>query len=146
MRKVVLAILLYGVSVNAGAQSTAVTRDIDKIISLTNADYDMGKIPAGRPLEYNVTIKNISKDTLVLKEVKAGCGCTTPKYRTNEKILPGKSTFITLGFNGDAHGEFSKVADIYFNDGSLTKQVKFRGVAVSDSSVVKPAVPNANRR
>lgn len=145
MRKLLLGILLCGATVNSEAQSLPAPKNIDSMISLANADYDMGNIPSGRPLEYNVTIKNISKDTLVLKEVKAGCGCTTPKYRTNEKILPGKSTYITLGFNGDAHGGFSKVADIYFNDGSLTKQVKFRGVAVADSSVVKPAVSNANK-
>jgi hypothetical protein len=145
MRKVLLGMLLFGATVNCEAQSLPAPKNIDSMISLTNADYDMGNIPSGRPLEYNVTIKNISKDTLVLKEVKAGCGCTTPKYRANEKILPGKSTYITLGFNGDAHGGFSKVADIYFNDGSLSKQVKFRGVAVADSSVVKPRVSNANK-
>lgn len=108
-------------------------KDIDKMVQITNADYDMGRIPTGKPLEYNVSIKNISKDTVVLKEVKAGCGCTTPKYRTDEKIAPGKSTFITLGFNGSAVGQFEKTADVFFNDGSLFKQVKFRGNAVADS-------------
>jgi hypothetical protein len=145
MRKLLLAMLICGAAVNSEAQTSSPSRNIDSMISLTNADYDMGNIPTGHPLEYTVTIKNISKDTLILKEVKAGCGCTTPKYRTNEKILPGKSTYITLGFNGDAHGGFSKVADLYFNDGSLTKQVKFRGVAVADSSVAKPRVSNANK-
>ena len=145
MRKLLLAMLIWVTVANCEAQTPPASKNIDSIISLTNADYDMGNIPTGRPLEYNVTIKNISKDTLILKEVKAGCGCTTPKYRSNEKILPGKSTYITLGFNGDAHGGFSKVADLYFNDGSLTKQVKFRGAAVADSSVVKPRVSNANK-
>jgi hypothetical protein len=114
----------------AGAQDTSVTakKDIDKLVSVTNADYDMGKIATGKPLEYNVTIKNISKDTLVLQDVKVGCGCTSPKFRANEKILPGKSTYIVLGFNGDARGEFVKTADIVFGDG-LVKQVKFRGIA-----------------
>ncbi len=107
--------------------------DIDKFVTFINADFNMGKIPAGKPLEYNVTIKNISKDTLIIQEVKAGCGCTTPKYRSDETILPGKSTFITLGFNGDAHGVFSKFADIYFK-GGLTKQFKFNGETYTDST------------
>ena len=125
----------------AGAQTgQPAPKNIDKILSFSNADYDMGKISAGKPLEYNVVIKNISKDTVVLQDVKAGCGCTTPKYRAGEKILPGKSTYIVLGFNGDAHGEFIKTADIFFNNG-LTKQVKFHGTAMPDST----SIPATNR-
>ncbi len=138
MKRVVVFVYFLLAVIYAGAQDTTgvVKKDIDKIISITNADYDMGKISAGKPLEYNLTIKNISKkDTLVLQDVKVGCGCTSPKFRANEKILPGKSTLIVLGFNGDAHGEFVKTADILFNDG-LMKQVKFRGTAVSEKAVV----------
>jgi hypothetical protein len=120
-------------------QPTVPAKDITRYLSFTNADFDMGLIPAGKPLEYNVTIKNISRDTIRLLDVKAGCGCTTPKYRTGDLILPGKSIFITLGFNGSAVGEFSKTADLFFTD-SLTRQVKFRGFAVADSALQKPAI------
>ena len=118
-------------------------KDIDKIVSVSNADYDMGKIPVGKPLEYNLVIKNISKDTVILLDVKVGCGCTTPKFRAGESLLPGKSTFISLGFNGDAHGEFTKTADILFN-GGLTKQVKFHGITLSDSTNKPASVINNN--
>lgn len=130
MRKAVVFVCFLLCTLYAGAQDTAgiAKPDIDKLVSITNADYDMGKIAAGKPLEYNVTIKNISKDTLVVQDVKVGCGCTSPKYRANEKILPGRSIIIVLGFNGDARGEFVKTADIVFGNG-LIKQVKFRGVA-----------------
>ncbi len=114
-------------------------KDVDKILTISNADFDMGKIPAGKPLEYNLVIKNISKDTVILQDVKVGCGCTTPKFRAGETILPGKSTFINLGFNGDAHGEFTKTADILFNNG-LTKQVKFHGITYTDSTTNKSAI------
>lgn len=118
-------------------------KDIDKVLTITNTDYDMGKIPSGKPLEYKLVIKNISKDTVVLQDVKVGCGCTTPKFRAGERILPGKSTFISLGFNGGANGGFTKTADIIFNDG-LTKQVSFHGIALADSTTSKPppATPN----
>jgi hypothetical protein len=132
--------LLGFIYCNAQQPVVAPAKNIDQFASFTNADYDMGKIAAGKPLEFNVTIKNIGKDTLVLQDVKVGCGCTTPKFRTNEKIAPGKSTFIVLGFNGDAHGEFVKTADILFND-NMVKQVKFHGVTSSDSP---PPVSNNN--
>jgi hypothetical protein len=143
MKKIVMGGMVCFFAWKASAQ-TVITpaKDIDKMVLITNLDYDMGRIPSHRPLEFNVTIKNISTDTVVVKEVKAGCGCTTPKYRSNEKILPGKSTYITLGFNGDATGDFIKTADIFFNDGTLFKQVKFHGVAVVDSATVNKVAIN----
>lgn len=126
-------------SLNAQVGVT-VEKDINKLISFTNADFDMGKIPYGKPLEYTVTLKNISTDTLTVKEIKAGCGCTTPKYRSNEQLLPGGSTTIVLGFNGGAVGTFSKYADIYFSNG-LSKQLHFHGVAVADSTATQQQKP-----
>ncbi len=137
----VLAFLLLVTGVAFGQQMTGAvaSKDVTRYLSFTNDDYDMGKIPYGKPLEYNLTIKNISKDTVTLLSIKAGCGCTTPKYRANDLILPGKSIFITLGFNGGASGEFTKFADLYFNDG-MQKQVKFHGWAFADSTGAKSAV------
>ena len=136
MRKIFVIAMACFMGTTASAQGTVtatVTKDIDKMVSFTNINYDFGRIPSRKPVEYNVTIRNIGTDTLVLKEVKAGCGCTTPKYRSNEKIAPGKSTFITLGFNGDATGQFERTVDIYFNDDMMFKQAKFHGFAVADS-------------
>lgn len=134
-------LLILGMTAN-GQTNVSVENTIDKKLSFTNADFDMGKIPSGKPLEYKVTIKNISKDTLELQDVKVGCGCTTPKFKSGEKILPGKSTFISLGFNGGANGEFSKTADLVFTNGMM-KQVKFHGFAFTDSAVNKQlALPN----
>lgn len=138
MKKMLLSCSLFLLLQQLAAQTqVTASTDIDRLLTFTNADYDMGRIPAGKPLEYNVVIKNIGTDTMVLKEVTAGCGCTTPKYRANEKIAPGRSTFVTLGFNGGANGPFSKTAVIFFANG-LNKPVQFRGVAVADSTVAKP--------
>jgi len=127
---------------NSQAQTVPVPqKDINKVVSISNADYNMGKISAGKPLEYNLVIKNISKDTVVLQDVRVGCGCTTPKFKAGENLLPGKSTFITLGFNGGANGEFTKTADIIFS-GGLSKQVKFYGVAVVADSTAAPVTKN----
>ena len=133
------ACFLLGIACCHAQQNSLPAKNIDSLLRFTNADYDMGKISAGKPLEYTVLIKNISRDTLVLQDVKVGCGCTTPKFRAGEKLLPGRSTNIILGFNGDAHGAFTKTADILFNDG-LVKQVKFHGITISEPAVS----PSAN--
>jgi hypothetical protein len=115
----------YSQSVNNGLKG------VNSILQFTNEDYQMGKIKSGTPLEYNVTVKNISADTVSIKTIRVGCGCTTPKYKAGQVLQPGETTTITLGFNGSAVGPFSKFADIFFGNG-LSKQLKFSGDAVKD--------------
>jgi len=126
-------------SIHAQQDSTPTPKDIHLLAEFTNADYNMGNVPVGKGGEFNVYVKNISaKDTLMIVDVKVSCGCTTPKYRSNDPILPGKSTYITLGFNGSGGGPFTKFADIIFQSGQ-SKQIKFSGVAVSEPVPAEPA-------
>lgn len=126
-------------SVSAQRDSTLAPKDIHLLAEFTNADYNMGNVPVGKGGEFNVYIKNISaKDTLMIVDVKVSCGCTTPKYRSNDPILPGKSSYITLGFNGSGGGPFTKFADIIFQSGQ-SKQIKFSGVAVAEPAPAEPA-------
>jgi hypothetical protein len=115
------------------------TAAVFKKISIEPRFRDLGKIPHGIAVEYKVTLTNHSKDTITLEDVKAGCGCTTPKYRAGEKIGPGSSTYIIVGFNGDAQGTFSKTMDIYFKQLGAV-QIGFHGNAFSDSSNQKTPV------
>jgi hypothetical protein len=134
-------ILFLAVLTNGSAQqdTTSTPKDIHLLAEFTNADYNMGNVPVGKGGEFNVYIKNIStKDTLMIVDVKVSCGCTTPKYRSNDPILPGKSSYITLGFNGSGGGPFTKFADIIFQSGQ-SKQIKFSGVAVSEPVPAEPA-------
>lgn len=141
MKKALLIIVFCTTcyAVSAQLAKTIDTTRLGKMVQLTNADYDMGRIPYGKPLEYNVTIRNISKDTIEIREVRAGCGCTTPKYKTGEKILPGKSAIIVLGFNGGANGDFTKSAELFFTNG-LSKLLTFHGTAYTDSTAKKEKI------
>jgi hypothetical protein len=134
--KKVFCIFLFCVGSRTGFAQTTPDNDstkLNRMVRFTNADYSMGRIPYGKPLEYNVTIRNISKDTLEIKEVRAGCGCTTPKYKTGEKILPGKSAVVVLGFNGGANGDFTKSAELFFTNG-LSRVLTFHGTAYTDTT------------
>lgn len=111
----------------AAEAQTSEVKDITKILAFKNDVYDFGKIPFGKPVEYTVTIKNISSDSVWIDNIKVGCGCTTPKYEPGKKMAPGQEISITLGFNGGTMGTFNKYADIYFNNNSFSKQVTFKG-------------------
>lgn len=142
MRNFLSTLVFFILAANTGwaqQDSTPTPKDINLLAEFINADYEMGTIPMGKGTDFNVYIKNISTtDTLMIVDVKVGCGCTTPKYRSNDPILPGKSTYITLGFNGSAGGDFTKFAEIIFKTGQ-SKQVKFHGVAVAEPVPAPPA-------
>ena len=136
-----LTCLLLAAFVNAQTQATAsaspnnsVTKnaatppkaDVSKVLEFKEENHDFGKIPYGKPVEFDVMIKNISQEPVKIENVKVGCGCTTPKYEQGKSYAPGENFKVTLGFTGYADGPFEKYVDIVFNNG-LTKQIKFHG-------------------
>ena len=130
MKKIIIiALLILSIS-SLNAQTTPSSdNDITKYLKFTNDNYDMGKIPNGKPVEYNVDVQNISNSNITLDNVIVSCGCTTPKYTKNQVLTPGAHAIITLGFNGLAIGPFSKSATLFFS-GNLVKPVSFRGEGV----------------
>jgi hypothetical protein len=120
-----------------GTQTTA-KADISKVLEFKEENHDFGKIPYGKPVEFEVPIKNISTDSVKIENIKVGCGCTTPKYEQGKSYAPGETFKVTLGFSGYAEGPFEKYVDIFFNDG-LTKQIKFHGVGYKVAETPAPA-------
>ncbi len=131
MKKIfIIMALFFGVlNVQAQTNTNPTQVDIAKVLKFTNDNYDMGKIPYGKPTEFTVTIQNISNNNITLDNVMVGCGCTTPKYTKDQVILPGASTTVILGFNGSAIGSFSKSATLFFS-GNLNKTVLFHGEGI----------------
>lgn len=142
-----LACLLVAAFVNAqttattpanNAASTNAKADISKVLEFNEENHDFGKIPYGKPVEFDVMIKNISPDSVKIDNVKVGCGCTTPKYEQGKSIAPGENFKVTLGFSGYAEGTFEKYVDINFTNG-LTKKIKFHGTGYKVPETPAPA-------
>jgi hypothetical protein len=62
------------------------------------------------------TFKNTGKTPLLISNVQASCGCTTPDY-TKEPIAPGKKGSITATYNAAAVGQFNKTITVTSNGG-----------------------------
>lgn len=136
MKKITLACCSVFVSALIYAQTPAVVpvtnsniltpvADITKYLNFKEDSHDFGKIPYGKPVEFDVEIKNVSNDSIKIENVKVSCGCTTPKYQAGP-YAPGENFKVTLGFSGYADGVFDKYVDIFFNNG-MTKQIRFHG-------------------
>lgn len=137
MKQVLIAFVVL-LSVQFIKAQTTQVKDINKTLVFTNDNYDFGKIPYGVATKYQVTVKNISTDTVVIENVQVGCGCTTPEYEKGKKIAPNESLVIGLGFNGGTEGVFTKFVTLFFND-NMAKQVSFKGETFKPATTPAPA-------
>lgn len=112
-------------------------KDIRKILTFSETTHSFGKIPQGKPVEFDVEIKNISTDSVKVENVQVQCGCTTPKWQPGP-YAPGQSFKITLGFNAAAVGPFNKSVTVYFA-GGLQQVISFNGEVFQVAENAAPA-------
>jgi hypothetical protein len=148
MKKIsfVLAMFLFAAAAHAQTPMTAqavpapamaAQPDISKILMFSETDHDLGKIPYGKPVEFDVKIKNVSSDSVRLKNVQAGCGCTTPKWQPGP-YAAGASFKITIGFNGYTEGVFNKIVTVYLDNG-MSQVLRFHGETFKTPDNAAPA-------
>lgn len=94
-------------------------------ILFKESEFDFGKIAQGRPVTHNFTFTNTGSTPIVLNNVNASCGCTTPEW-SKDTIPAGGSSQIIVGFNAAAEGDFIKPVSITYN-GTQTKQLIIKG-------------------
>jgi hypothetical protein len=68
------------------------------IIKFDTTAYDFGKVYEGEMVGWYFKYKNIGSKNLVLLNVTAGCGCTTPEYSA-EPLAPGAEGKIKVVFD-----------------------------------------------
>ncbi|MDP4213960.1 MAG: DUF1573 domain-containing protein [Bacteroidota bacterium] len=88
----------------------------EDILLLKESSHQFGKIPQGRPVTHTFEIVNNGKEPLLLENVQASCGCTTPEW-SREPIAPGATAPIKVGYNAYAEGHFNKTVTIFYNNG-----------------------------
>lgn len=122
MKKLSTLIVLMTAFLMAGAQ----TQDVqEEDLFIKNTVHDFGKIPQGKPVYYTFDIVNTGKTELILDNVQASCGCTTPEW-SKDPIAPGATAMIKVGYNAAAENYFEKFITITYN-ASQSKQLIIKG-------------------
>ncbi len=104
-------------------ENTAVA--LPEVIAMKEMEYNFGKIPQGKPVTHTFVFTNTGKTAIALDNVQASCGCTTPEWN-KEKVAPGATSKINVGYNAANEGPFTKFITITYN-GTQTKQVVIKG-------------------
>lgn len=107
--------LLQAQSTVISPKSTAPDSKED-ILLLKETAHQFGKIPQGRPVTHVFEVVNTGKEPLMLENVQASCGCTTPEW-SRAPIAPGATAPIKVGYNAYAEGVFNKTVTIFYNNG-----------------------------
>ena len=101
------------------------------VITFEKTEHDFGKIHEedGR-VSVQFEFKNEGMAPLVLSNVRASCGCTTPTW-TKEPVEPGQSGSITVTYNPNGRpGRFQKTVTITSNASEATKKVYIKGEVI----------------
>jgi len=96
------------------------------IMKFKEETHNFGKIPQGKPVTNEFIFTNTGTDPIVVTNVSASCGCTTPEY-TKSPVAPGKTGKITATFNAQASGPFNKSITVTSNAESPTITLYLKG-------------------
>ncbi|MGY6558388.1 MAG: DUF1573 domain-containing protein [Nitritalea sp.] len=85
------------------------------VITFKEKEVDYGDIKHGEKVTHVFTFENTGKQPLVISNVAASCGCTTPQW-PKEPILPGKTGEMKVVFDSTGkRGAQKATVRIYSN-------------------------------
>jgi hypothetical protein len=134
MKRIIVLLLLAGVAYGSQAQTLAENKPVAETALLKEKSFDFGKIPQGRPVTHVFELVNKSNSPIVLENVLASCGCTTPEW-SKEPIQPGATTNIKVGFNAASEGAFNKNITVQIAGGQVET------ILISGTVYRTPATP-----
>ncbi|MEM0999071.1 MAG: DUF1573 domain-containing protein [Bacteroidota bacterium] len=132
-RKIVsLLTLLVFAGLNAFAQNP-------HLIEFNETTHDFGTVEQGDKTQVTFTFTNISDQPVKLANVKASCGCTTPKW-TREEVKPGDKGEINVTYNSNRVGAFNKSVRVNYNDRTDPVMVYIKGKVNAKPGAQPPAI------
>ena len=90
--------------------------------------HDFGIVSEGDMAIYEFVFKNIGDEPIIMTNVRASCGCTTPFF-TKDPVMPGQEGKIKVQYNSSGRmGVFNKSITISSNAEPATKVVYIKGI------------------
>ena len=93
------------------------------VLSVDDPEFKFGKITQGEKVEHTYVLTNSGKSDLLIRKVKASCGCTA--VQPEKKVIgPGESVNIKTVFNSAGKlGNQNKTVTIITNDPKKSKMI-----------------------
>lgn len=147
MKKVLALLFFVGVSGAALAQAPAANAPAENKnkgeMKFEKELHDFGTANQGDPLSYEFVFTNTGKEPIIISNVSATCGCTTPSW-TKEPIKPGQKGSIKAVYNSQILGPFTKQVTVTSNATVATKTLTIKGSVVAQPAGVPENKSNAS--
>ncbi|HYX09807.1 MAG TPA: DUF1573 domain-containing protein [Bacteroidales bacterium] len=132
----VLVVLLFsGGSITLAQQKGA-------HMSFDTESHDFGKFKEeSGPVSYKFTFTNTGNVPLVIQDVRASCGCTTPSW-TKKPVIPGGTGFISATYNpSNRPGAFEKTITVTSNADPSVDVLHIKGEVIPKEKTVEELYP-----
>jgi hypothetical protein len=112
--------------VNAQSASTADPSSLGQF-EFAEMEYDFGTINEGKVVEHVFDFTNNGQAPLVISNITASCGCTSPDW-TKTPINPGEKGFVKVVFNSTAKsGAQAPTVTIQANTNPTVTRLRMKG-------------------
>jgi hypothetical protein len=137
MKRSIVLVFFAALAFTVKAQQiTEAKKTETETLKLKETTYDFGKIQQGRPVTHNFEITNTGATPLLLVNVQASCGCTTPEW-SKDPIQAGATASIKVGYNAASEGPFNKTITIQY-DNDKTKVLNITGTVFKAPTTSAP--------
>ena len=97
------------------------------VMQFTSDSHDFGKVAEGTMATHEFKFKNTGNQPVVIANVQASCGCTTPDW-TKTPVLPGKMGVIRAMYSSAGRpGVFNKTVTVTSNAAEPSKMLTIKG-------------------
>ena len=137
MKNLLLAFCLFAIVPVAQAQENTTPKEPTEA-SYAKFDHTVHNFGI---VEYNgdgtceFKFTNTGDKTIVIKNVRTSCGCTTPDY-SKDPIPPGETGVVKAKYDTKREGQFTKSLTVYFMDDSQKR------LTIKGNVKPKPATPS----
>lgn len=122
MKKSFITALLIGATTLGFAQNTptpmapapapAVAQEPTSTLKFEKTTYDFGQVIEGEMAKYDFKFTNTGNEAVLLSNVQASCGCTTPQW-PKDPIAAGAASAVTALYNSAGRpGYFTKTITV----------------------------------
>jgi hypothetical protein len=136
MKKLLLIATMVISAITINAQTRTASATFEKL------EHDFGNINEEKgSVSVDFHFKNMGGTPLLLKDVHASCGCTSPNW-SKEPVLPGAKGFINVSYNPAGRpGRFEKTVTVTTNGDPEVVTLKIIGNVVPKPKTIEDDYP-----
>src|SRR6056297_1900409 len=138
MRRIVLFMLTFVLAFI----STSEAQQKQAAISFNKEAHNFGEIKEDDgKVAYQFSFKNTGQSPLIITQVKASCGCTSPEW-TKKPIMAGQEGYVKVTFDPkNRPGPFNKTIMVNTNGDPSVKVLRVTGEVIPREKTVEDIYP-----